>query len=152
MLDTGGKNPTAQKAYEIIKARGCATIGEVAEALGITKHLAYSLVRALVTKRLVLPYRPHVGRDRIYCIPHVGDKLYGHHARLNVTGILCITLPIDLIEMLDSVATSTATTRSSLVRQALIHYLRINSGTNDLLKQHERQHKDEELDLIAPDR
>jgi hypothetical protein len=137
-----------QKIYEFIKARGCVTTDEVASSLGIAKRLAYLLIRALVTKRLVLPYRPSIGRGRIYCIPHVGDRLYGQYARLNVTGLICITLPIDTIELLDTVATSMGETRSSIIRQALLRYL----GSHNQHVQQEELPEDEKLAFIVPDR
>jgi predicted transcriptional regulator len=141
-----------QKIYEFIKTRGCATIDEIARAVGITTRHAYIAMRTLFARRLVLPYRPGVGRERMYCIPAVGDKRYGQYMRSNSSGVICITLPIDLIETIDEVAVSMRKTRSSIIKQALIQYIHthyLNERPED--EQQELQ-EDEKLDLIAPDR
>jgi DNA-binding Lrp family transcriptional regulator len=150
------RNELTQKIYEFIKARGCATIEEIAESVGISTRKTYSTMRTLFARRLVLPYRPNVGRERIYCIPVVGDKLYGRKTRSNSSGMICITLPVDLIETVDEIATSTGRTRSSIIKEAVTEL--INSylkGNNQQKQPEDEQHEppeDEELDIIAPNR
>jgi predicted transcriptional regulator len=146
------RNELTQKIYEFIKARGCATIEEIAESVGISTRKAYRTMRTLFARRLVLPYKPHVGRERIYCIPVVGDKLYGRKMRSNTSGMICITLPVDLIETVDEIATSEHRTRSSVIKEALIRMLNSYYNGDNQQKQPEEQSEDEGLDIIAPDR
>jgi len=141
-----------QKIYEFIKAQGCVTIEEIAKAMGVSTSKAYRLMRALFARRLVLPYKPHIGRERIYCIPDVGDKLYGRTTRSNTSGMICITLPVDLIETVDEIATSEHRTRSNVIKEALIMMINSRYNGDNQQKQPEEQSEDEELDLIAPDR
>jgi Arc/MetJ-type ribon-helix-helix transcriptional regulator len=156
MSNNDKRNELTQKIYEFVKARGCATIEEIAQATGLSTRKAYMTMRTLFARRLVLPYKPHVGRERIYCIPDVGDKLYGRKTRSNSSGMICITLPVDLIEAVDEIATSTYRTRSSVIKEAVTEL--INSrlrGDNQQKQPEDEQHEppeDEELDLIAPDR
>ena len=145
-----------QKIYEFIKAQGCATIEEIAKAMGVSTSKAYRLMRTLFARRLVLPYKPHVGRERIYCIPDVGDKLYGRTTRSNTSGMICITLPVELIEAVDKIAVSTGRTRSGVIKEAVTelisNYLK---GDNQQKQSEDEQHEpseDEKLDLIVPDR
>ena len=145
---TNADKQTTLRIYEFMKTRGCATIEEIAQAVGVPARQAYSAMRTLFARRLVLPYRPQVGRERIYCIPTVGDKLYGRATRANSSGMICITLPVDLIEIIDEIATSTGKTRSSIIKQALIELLNNNPREDKQQKIPE----DDELDLIIPDR
>jgi predicted ArsR family transcriptional regulator len=146
------RNELTQKIYEFIKARGCATIEEIAQATGVSTRKAYTTMRTLFARRLVLPYRPNVGRERMYCIPDVGDKLYGRRTRSNTSGMICITLPVDLIETVDEIATSEHKTRSSVIKEALIMMINSRYNGDNQQKQPEEQSEDEGLDLIAPDR
>jgi len=150
MSGDGKQNEITQKIYEFIKSRGCATIEEIAQATGVSASKAYTTMRALFARRLVLPYRPNVGRERIYCIPAVGDKLYGRERRSHTSGMICITLPVDLIETVDEIAISEHKTRSSVIKEALI--MMINSRYNgyNQQKQPEEQSEDEKLDFIVP--
>jgi predicted DNA-binding protein len=103
-------------------------------------------MRSLFARRLVVPYRPSVGRERIYCIPAVGDKLYGRNARTKSSGLISITLPIDLIELIDEIAMETGQTRSDIIRQAVMEL--IANYTRRPLS--EESQEDEKLDLIIP--
>lgn len=156
MPKTDGQTGLTQKIYEFIKARGCATIEEIAQAVNISPRTAYTRMRTLFARRLVLPYRPHVGRERIYCIPVVGDKTYGRTTRAKSSGMICITLPIDLLETIDEIAVSAGKTRSSLIRQALEQMIDSYHDGDDQYKQPEDEqqetNEDEELNLIVPDR
>jgi predicted transcriptional regulator len=156
MSGDGKRNELTQKIYEFIKARGCATIEEIAESVGTSTRKAYTAMRTLFARRLVLPYRPNVGRERIYCIPVVGDKLYGRKTRSNSSGMICITLPIELIETVDEIAKSEHRTRSNVIKEALLSLINSRLRDDDQQKQPEdEQHEppeDEELDLIVPDR
>ena len=144
------KSILTRKIYEFIKARGCATIEEIAQVAGVSTTKAYNILRSLFARRLVLPYRLYVGRERIYCIPAVGDKLYGRERRSHTSGMICITLPVDLIEAADEIAISEHKTRSSVIKEALI--MMINSRYNgyNQQKQPEEQSEDEKLDFIVP--
>jgi len=156
MSGDGKRNELTRKIYEFIRARGCATIEEIAQAIGVSTRKAYTTMRALFARRLVLPYRPNVGRERIYCIPAIGDKLYGREKRSHTSGMICVTLPVDLIETVDKIATSEHKTRSSVIKEALISLINSRLRNDNQQKQPEdEQHEppeDEELDLIAPDR
>jgi predicted transcriptional regulator len=152
MSGDGKRNELTQKIYEFIKARGCATIEEIAQATGLSTRKAYTAMRTLFARRLVLPYRPNVGRERIYCIPAIGDRLYGLKARSNSSGMICITLPIELIETVDEIATSEHRTRSSVIKEALLSLINSRYNGDNQQKQPEEQPEDEELDLIVPDR
>jgi len=156
MSGDGKQNELTQKIYEFIRARGCATIEEIAKATGISTRKAYMTMRTLFARRLVLPYRPNVGRERIYCIPAIGDRLYGLKARSNSSGMICITLPVELIEAVDKIAVSTGRTRSGVIKEAVTelisNYLK---GGNQQKQSEDEQHEpseDEKLDLIVPDR
>jgi predicted transcriptional regulator len=156
MSGDGKRNELTQKIYKFIKTRGCATIEEIAQATGVSTRKAYTAMRTLFARRLVLPYRPNVGRERIYCIPVVGDELYGRKTRSNSSGMICITLPVDLIETVDEIAKSENRTRSSVIREAILSLIngRYN-GDNQQKQPEDEQHEppeDEELDLIVPDR
>jgi len=156
MYDVERKTTITQQIYEFIKAKGCATIEEIARAVNIPTRQAYLAMRTLFARRLVLPYRPQVGRERIYCIPAVGDKMYGQRARANSSGVICITLSIDMIEMVDEIAMNTGKTRSSLIKQALTqlineYYTRDNQQKPPEDKQ-QKSPEDEGLDFIVPDR
>jgi len=147
------KPPTlTKKVYEFIVSRGCVTTKEVAEAMGISTTKAYSVLRALFSRRLVMIYRTKISRERIFCIPHVGDKLYGPESRMNSSGMICITLPIDMLEILDDIAIRSGKSRSHVVRDALSHlietYLR-GDGQHIISK---RMRDGEEMDFIVPDR
>jgi DNA-binding Lrp family transcriptional regulator len=156
MTNANEQTALTQKIYEFIKSRGCATIEEIAQAVNTSPRKAYMRMRTLFARRLVLPYRPHVGRERIYCIPVVGDKLYGRKTRANSSGIICITLPIDIIEAVDEIAVSTGRTRSSIIKQALLQLIDSYHNGDDQHEQPEdEQHEspeDEEIDLIVPNR
>ncbi len=156
MSNTDKPAALTQKIYEFIKTRGCATIEEIAQAVNASPRTAYTRMRTLFARRLVLPYRPHIGRERIYCIPAVGDKLYGRKTRASSSGMICITLPIDLIETVDDIATDMGRTRSSVVRQALEQLIDSYRNGGDQHEQPEDEQQesaeDEKLDLIAPDR
>jgi predicted transcriptional regulator len=141
-----------EKIYEFIKARGCATIEEIAHAVNVSPRKAYIAMRTLFARRLVLPYRPHVGRERIYCIPIVGDRLYGRKTRSNSSGMICITLPVDIIENIDDIAISAGKTRSSVIKQALIQYIHTHYQQGQPEDEQQEFQEDEKLDLIAPDR
>jgi predicted ArsR family transcriptional regulator len=152
MSNVGEQTALTQKIYEFIKTRGCATIEEIAQAVNVSTRKVYSAMRTLFARRLVLPYRPRVGRERIYCIPAVGDELYGRKMRSNSSGMICITLPIDIIEAIDKIAVSTGRTRSSVIKHALTQLI----DSHDQQKQSEdEQHEtpeDEVPDFIVPDR
>jgi len=152
MSGDGKRNELTRKIYEFIKARGCATIEEIAQATGVSTRKAYTTMRTLFARRLVLPYRPNVGRERIYCIPAIGDRLYGLKARSNNSGMICITLPVDLIETVNEIATSEHRTRSSVIKEALLSLINSRLRGDNQQKQPEEQSEDEELVLIAPDR
>ena len=141
-----------QKIYEFIKTRGCATIEEIAQATGVSTRTAYRTMRALFARRLVLPYKPHVGRERIYCIPAIGDRLYGLKARSNSSGMICITLPVDLIEAVDEIAVSTGRTRSNIIKEAVTELINSYLKGDNQQKQPEERSEDEGLDIIVPDR
>jgi predicted transcriptional regulator len=144
------------KIYEFIKSRGCATIEEIAQAVGVSTGIAYRAMRTLFARRLVLPYRPNVGRERIYCIPVVGDKLYGRNMRSNSSGMICITLPVDLIEAVDEIAMSTNKSRSCVIKEAVTELINSYLKGDNRQKQPEyEQHEppeDEKLDFIVPER
>jgi len=146
------KSILTRKIYEFIKARGCATIEEIAQVAGVSTTKAYNILRSLFARRLVLPYRLYVGRERIYCIPDVGDKLYGRRTRSNTSGMICVTLPVDLIETVDEIAISEHRSRSNVIKEALIMMINSRYNGDNQQKQPEEQSEDEELDLIAPDR
>ncbi len=150
MLDTNKQVALTQRVYEFIKMRGCATSKEVAETMNISATKAYTIIRALYAKRLVLPYRPQVGRERVFCIPDVGDKLYGRASRINSAGAICITLPVDMIEILDEIATRTGKTRSSLIRETLAQLIDTYLGEDDRYKQPRETPEDEKPDFIVP--
>jgi predicted transcriptional regulator len=152
MPNADKQSALTEKIYEFIKSRGCATIEEIARAVNTTTRKAYIAMRTLFARRLVLPYKPGIGRERIYCIPHVGDKLYGLKARSNSSGMICITLPIDLIEAVDEIAINEGKTRSSLIKQALTELVRDVQDQRDQYEQSEYEQQDEELNLIVPDR
>jgi len=141
-----------QKIYEYIKSRGCATIEEIAQATGVSTRTAYRTMRTLFARRLVLPYKPHVGRERIYCIPAIGDRLYGLKARSNSSGMICITLPVDLIEAVDEIAVSTGRTRSNIIKEAVTELINSYLKGDNQQKQPEERSEDEGLDIIVPDR
>jgi hypothetical protein len=145
------KQPTlTQKVHEYIKTRGCVTTREVAKALNISTTKAYIAIRALYTKRFVLPYRPQLGREHVFCVPDVGDKLYGRENRINITGLICITLPIDMIEVLDEIAIRTGKTRSSVIRETLMQMMGAYLGEDDQSEQPHESSGDEELEFITP--
>lgn len=150
------KETMTRRIYEFIRARGCATITEIAQELNISTDLALSLIRALITRRLVFGYRPSVGRNRIYCVPDVGDKLYGRKARVNISGVVCITLPIELLEFIDDVALRTGKTRSNIIREALIQMMNnyLRDETNHEHVDDSKQNVDdyEKPQFIVPDR
>jgi len=148
MTNSDGKSTLTQRVYEFIKTRGCATIEEIAQAVNVSASQVRSAIRTLIARRLALPYRPQVGRGRIYCIPTIGDKLYGRKTRANSSGMICISLPVDIIEKLDEIATSTGKTRSSIIKQAVAELL------SNYFKEDKQQKipEDDELDLIIPDR
>jgi len=152
MTRNSGETTLTQKIYEFVKTRGCATVAEITHALDVSIGQVRSAMRTLIARRLILPYRPQVGRGRIYCIPVVGDREFGRKMRINTSGMICITLPVDLIEKLDEIAVAMGKTRSSIIQQAvtelLNNYLRKDEPEN---KQEESQ-DDEQLDLIIPDR
>lgn len=156
MPNSGEQTALTQKIYEFIKARGCATIEEIAQAVNTSPRRAYLAIRSLITRRLVLPYKFQVGRERMFCIPDVGDRLYGHNARSSKHGMICITLPIDMIETIDKIAKSTGESRSSVIRQALTYLIDSYNGRNGQNGQPEHKQQkspeDEELDLVVPDR
>ncbi len=150
MLDTNERGTLTQRVYEYIRVRGCVSTKEVAIALDISTTRAYTAIRALYARRLVLPYRAQVGREHVFCIPEVGDKLYGRGNRINSTGMICITLPVDMIEIIDEIAIRTGKTRSSLIRESLIQL--INTYFEDK-QQKSEQHEpfeDEKPDFIVP--
>lgn len=158
MQGADDRTPLSQRVYEFIRTRGCATIEEVARAVNVSPTKTYTAIRSLIARRLVLPYRFQIGRERIYCIPDVGDKLYGRKTRLNTSGLICITLPVDLIEFVDETATRMGETRSGLIRQALMQYLEMATQysqqeepqTNIKHSQQEEPQKDEGPDFIVP--
>jgi predicted DNA-binding protein len=150
MRGTDGRTTLTQRVYEYIKMRGCATTKEVAEALNVSTAKAYMAIRALYAKRLVLSYRPRVGPGRVFCIPDAGDKLYGLKSRINGMGMICITLPIDMIETLDKIATRTGKTRSNLIREALIQTLDAYLEEDDQRGQQNKSSEDEMSDFITP--
>jgi predicted ArsR family transcriptional regulator len=156
MQNADRETKLTQKIYEFIKSRGCATIEEIAQAVGVSPRKAYIRMRTLFARRLVLPYRSHVGRERIYCIPAVGDKLYGQKMRSNSSGVICITLPINIIEAIDEIAMSTGKTRSSVIKQALTQLIDYHFEKDDRYDQPENKQQesqeDEELNFIRPDR
>ena len=96
----------------------------------------------------MIAYKPHVGRTRVYCIPEVGDRLYGREKRVNSSGMICITLPIDLLDVLDEIATATGKTRSELVRQALA--LLIEKHLQERSQLSQESSEDEKMPLIMP--
>jgi predicted ArsR family transcriptional regulator len=149
MSGDGKRNELTQKIYEFIKTRGCATIEEIAQATGVSTRTAYRTMRTLFARRLVLPYRPNVGRERIYCVPIIGDKLYGRQTRSNASGMICITLPVDLIETIDEIAINEHRSRSSVIKEALMMMMMSSRYNSD---NQQNQPEDEELDIIAPDR
>jgi len=154
MLDTNERISErirlSQKVYEYIKIHGCVTSREVAEALNISTTKAYTAIRSLYTKRLVLPYRSQLGRERVFCTPDAGDKLFGKKNRINITGFICITLPIDMIEVIDEIAIKTGKTRSSLIREVLIQTIGAYLGEGDQRGQPHELSEDEKLDFITP--
>jgi len=156
MYDVERKVKLTQQIYEFIKAKGCATIEEIARAVNVSTRQAYLAMRTLFSRRLVLPYRPRVGRERIYCIPAVGDKMYGQKARSNSSGVICITLSIDMIEMVDEIAMNMGKTRSGLIKQALTQLINEYYARDEQQKQPEDKQQespdDEGLDFIVPDR
>ncbi len=156
MTNVGEQTGLTQKIYEYIRAQGCATIEEIAQAVNTSPRKAYIAMRTLFARRLVLPYKPHVGHERIYCIPAVGDELYGQEKRSNSSGVICITLPIGLIETIDKIAMDMGKTRSSVIKQALTQLINSYRDGDDQHEQPEDEQQepteDEELVLIAPDR
>jgi predicted transcriptional regulator len=135
-----------KRIYEFVKMRGCATTEEIVQTLNVSAGAVRIAMRSLFARRLVLPYRPSVGRERIYCIPTEGDRLYGRNARTITSGLISITLPIDLIETIDKIATETGQTRSDIIRQALMELI-ANYTRRQLT---EESQEDEKLDLIIP--
>jgi Arc/MetJ-type ribon-helix-helix transcriptional regulator len=148
MANAEKKDTLTQRIYEFVKACGCATTEEIVQALDVSAKEIRSAIRSLFARRLVLPYRPYVGRERIFCIPTEGDKLYGRNMRAKSSGMISITLPIDMIEIIDEIATETGQTRSDIIRQAVMELI-ANYGRQ---QQSEESQEDEELDLIVPDR
>ncbi len=150
MINDGKQTTLTKKVYEFIKMRGCVTSREVAEAFNLSTTRVYTIIRSLYGRRLVLPYRPQVGRERVFCIPEVGDRLYGRESRINSVGMICITLPIDLIETLDDMAIRTGKTRSYLIRETLMQL--INTYHEDKQRKSEQYEpfEDEKPDFITP--
>jgi metal-responsive CopG/Arc/MetJ family transcriptional regulator len=66
--------------------------------------------------------------------------------------MICITLPVDLIETVDEIATSEHKTRSNVIKEALIMMINSRYNVDNQQKQPEEQSEDEELDIIVPDR
>jgi predicted ArsR family transcriptional regulator len=143
MSSNDKQNELTRKIYEFIKSRGCATIEEIAQATGISTRKAYMAMRTLFARRLVLSYRPNVGRERIYCIPAVGDKLYGRQTRSNHSGMICITLPVDLIETIDEIAASEHRTRSSVIKEAVTELINSRLRGDSQQKQPEDEQREQ---------
>ncbi len=150
MLETNERGTLTQRVYEYIRIHGCVSNKEVAKALNISTTKAYTAIRTLYARRLVLSYRPQVGREHVFCIPEVGDKLYGRENRINSTGMICITLPVDMIEILDEIAIRTGKTRSNLIRQALTKLIEDYLRENNYYKQPHKLSEDEKPDFIVP--
>jgi predicted ArsR family transcriptional regulator len=140
------RSELGKKIYEYIRVRGCATVEEIAQALNVSDEAVRILMRSLIARQLVLPYRSHVGRERMYCVPEEGDRLYGQNMRVKTSGIISITMPVDLIEIIDEIAAETGQTRSEVIRQAVMELI----ANYRRQQQSEDPQEEEKPDFITP--